>query len=477
MKRILLSLVLSIGFFSFSSNQVFAAIISQQNVKDTIDNTSDLPIKFIGPNQGNTSVGITGLSSTIRSFIFTFTGNTYTEAAGMQVFIRECNDVALTSGCNSIIARDANYGWDGGLIYVPDPMGSDIEIDFTSATDFGAGNYTDGFPMNPSKYYGIWVVSNAAWDIDVPQLGDEYYYILGDTYSGGGPTDTTTRIETVTPSNNSTVATSTAFTFGATGYLGEADLTSDTKLQIFYKNFACESSLLVGPVYATLAQPCSSNTFIFDLASSGSFSLSTTTSLTQIGKYALEVSILKPRIDILGFTFFDKTIVSTSTVFTASTTTAYDILQSEVSEDLNNFASTASSSGCTIGTGFSIPACTAYLLFPSSQAFSQYAVLPSQMGEKFPFSYVAGVSSTWSELTASTTANSPTISINLAAIGQGSTTPMGNFLPNITAFSSTTVGTYLTPTLLNLLKALASAAIILALVADIFFTTRNMIRT
>jgi len=125
---------------------------------------------------------------------------------------------------------------------------------------------------------------------------------------------------------------------------------------------------------------------------------------------------------------------------------------------------------------FSVSECAAYLFYPSPDTLSAYPSLYALIQEKIPFSYLFSVANTWQGLVASTTLNSPTYSLNLRNLGIGSTTPMGNLLPNFDGFSSTTVQTYLTPGLLALLKALASAALWLALFADIFFTVRNMMK-
>jgi len=115
-----------------------------------------------------------------------------------------------------------------------------------------------------------------------------------------------------------------------------------------------------------------------------------------------------------------------------------------------------------------------FLVVPTTNSLNQFNNLASTTKTRFPFSYLASIGSTWTGLTASTTANSPTLTYNLADLGIGSTSPIGNILPNIDVFSSTTVRTYIPDSIFNTLKFLAGLAILLTLIADIFFTTRNL---
>lgn len=137
-----------------------------------------------------------------------------------------------------------------------------------------------------------------------------------------------------------------------------------------------------------------------------------------------------------------------------------------------------SSTSCALdfsGT-FSVDGCAGYLFYPTVETLQAYPTLYTSMQEKIPFSYFFSVVNTWQSLQASTTQNLPTYAYDLHDLGIGSTSPMGNILPNFVGLSSSTVSTYLSPNIMALLKAIASAALILALFADIFFTVRNMIK-
>lgn len=117
-----------------------------------------------------------------------------------------------------------------------------------------------------------------------------------------------------------------------------------------------------------------------------------------------------------------------------------------------------------------------FMVIPTTDSLNQFTTLASTTQSRFPFSYIPSISNTWNSLSASTTLNSPTYQYQLFNLGIGSGTPMGNILPNITVFSSSTVQTYIPSGVWTALKFLAGLAILLALFADIFFTVRNMFK-
>jgi len=118
-----------------------------------------------------------------------------------------------------------------------------------------------------------------------------------------------------------------------------------------------------------------------------------------------------------------------------------------------------------------------FLVIPTSDSLNQFSTLASYTKNRFPFSYIASVTDTWSTLTASSTANAPVYAFPLHDAGIGSTSALGNILPNVTVFSSSTVEQYFPSGMFQLLKTLAGIALVLTLVADIFFTSRNMIKS
>lgn len=141
----------------------------------------------------------------------------------------------------------------------------------------------------------------------------------------------------------------------------------------------------------------------------------------------------------------------------------------------SNFA-TSTSFLDSIGSSVSGGICRAFafLFVPNSSSLAGFASIQTVAQQKIPFSYFYSMKATWLSLVASSTANAPTYSFQLHDIGLGSTTPMGNILPNFVGFSSSTVTSYFPAGLFDVFKALASLAIILGLFADIFFTVKYL---
>lgn len=165
------------------------------------------------------------------------------------------------------------------------------------------------------------------------------------------------------------------------------------------------------------------------------------------------------------------TITPQFSIDTFSTTTASSFCDENVPYDNTDIVSatlTYVPNGlCRVG---------AFLAIPNQTSLNQFTTLSATTKEKFPFSYVVTVLTTWGTLTASSTANAPTFTYSLHDLGIGSTTPLGNILPNITIFSSSTVQTYFPSSTFDAFKTLASIALVLILVGDIFFTSRNLLK-
>jgi len=143
------------------------------------------------------------------------------------------------------------------------------------------------------------------------------------------------------------------------------------------------------------------------------------------------------------------------------------------SSTLTSLASQCSQQGNLFAEGL----CTAFafLFVPAPNTLDAYPALRDTLATKFPFSYVTSVTDTWDALVASSTANMNGVSIGLHDAGIGSTTPMGNILPNLSVLSVASLETYLSESVWTLLKGLASIAIWLTLILDIFFSARNLI--
>jgi len=114
-----------------------------------------------------------------------------------------------------------------------------------------------------------------------------------------------------------------------------------------------------------------------------------------------------------------------------------------------------------------------FLFLPSTDTLDEFTTIQATAASKFPFSWIYGVQSIVSGLTASTTDNMISLTYGLHDIGIGSTTPMGNILPNFTILSQATILTYVSQSSIDALKAIASAGIYLTLVGFLFHDARR----
>lgn len=143
----------------------------------------------------------------------------------------------------------------------------------------------------------------------------------------------------------------------------------------------------------------------------------------------------------------------------------------------SSFAYASTSCAISFSGSFSLSDCLGYVLLPSQNWLANYTALPTQFGNTFPFSYMTSAQATWNTLVASSTENAPAYNFNFHNLGIGSTTAMGNILPNTQAFGASTTEAYFPPGTFNTLKALIAAIIWLSFIADAFFTVRNLIKT
>jgi len=142
----------------------------------------------------------------------------------------------------------------------------------------------------------------------------------------------------------------------------------------------------------------------------------------------------------------------------------------------SSFSYASSSCAISFAGSFSLSDCFGYLFLPSQNWFTSYTALPTALEQTFPFSYPFSMVNTWNSLTASTTENAPTYTFNFGSLNIGSSTSIGNILPNVTTFGATTTNTFFAgATLYPEIRGLISVVLWLTFFADVFFTVRNMI--
>jgi len=112
-----------------------------------------------------------------------------------------------------------------------------------------------------------------------------------------------------------------------------------------------------------------------------------------------------------------------------------------------------------IDFGYAMCSAFAFLFIPDTAVYASYNQALDTAKGQFPVSWYYGIKATYDGLTASSTANMATVVVPFGDYDPATSTPFGNILPNATLLSSTTISTYLSPTLLNLILTLEVAAI------------------
>jgi len=131
---------------------------------------------------------------------------------------------------------------------------------------------------------------------------------------------------------------------------------------------------------------------------------------------------------------------------------------------------------CNTGNLFGDGLCSAasFLFVPNPNTLNAFFSIPSAASGKFPFSWIYGVQTTFSSLAVSSTTAMTSLSFNLGTLGIGSTTPMGNILPNTEVFSKNTIETYISPTLWATFQTLIAAGMWLGFIWFEFNRARRM---
>jgi len=127
------------------------------------------------------------------------------------------------------------------------------------------------------------------------------------------------------------------------------------------------------------------------------------------------------------------------------------------------------------GNIFSYGICVAfsYLFLPSPQVLNEWGTLASTSAQHFPISWFYEVRDAFSGITASSSTMTE-FEFSMHDLGLGSTTAIGNVLPDATIFSTSTITHFMPAGVWVAIQALMAAALWLGLAADIWFTSRNL---
>jgi len=126
------------------------------------------------------------------------------------------------------------------------------------------------------------------------------------------------------------------------------------------------------------------------------------------------------------------------------------------------------------GNIFSEALCVAasFLFVPNPTTINGLVAANEAMQQKFPFSWVFQTQTLITTLSASSTQNMMVLEFGLHDLGIGSTSPIGNVLPNF-EFSTSTIYTYLTPSVWTAIMNLVAAGLWFGLGLHVYHTVRH----
>jgi len=359
-------------------------------------------------------------TGTTDSHILGTTGSTYgwfqedgAAFSGKTISTITINEMYNDSAGNTYITI---IGYDA----TTSPSFSNVCTSDTNSHDFSTGGYQSGtwtfttpcnmptgtkvviatFNGNGQAYYGYKTAGYTGPAGETKALSGE---IDG---SGGTPLNVNTRFDSFTPTLGTTTpnATSTSFTIGATGYINPSDFaTSSTRVHVRFRQ---TTGIGVGTnsILSTGAD------IYFDATTTGAFSFSTTTSITNTGVYTVYWAIEHPRFSLFGIGFLTDTVLSALGDFVVSSAA------NPVSQQQLDQATVAGQFGPIGYTGQQLPiddASASSTLLGLGGAFN----IANVVLNKFPINWVVQYANVLSDLASSTaTTTIPAVVINYGGL-------------------------------------------------------------
>jgi len=337
--------LVTLGMFTLGAISASADTVSEQlvnNYKSTIGLYSPAPTVGSANGARNFYPLGTGLSGSPTQLTIKIEED-QGFAGGMTVYLVEYTGSASTTanGNRALFSYDfpANY-----------PATAT-----TSPVTGYAGSWSAGFSLDPSKYYGLLFSTSASqigrlygtnsgsfgWEC-APQGGftcdtsfKAPYYILS---TGSSTIFASTQFTSYTPTLGEVtpIATSTTFTFGATGYILTTDFfEDDTVLYIRYKQstgMCLRGNSCIG----------TSGEIEIPISSSGLFNLSDSSSeVLNTGVYNVYYAIRVPRYQVLGYGILTKTLIDSIGTFIVGEATDTEIQENQLLMNNSGFLSDA----------------------------------------------------------------------------------------------------------------------------------------
>lgn len=141
-------------------------------------------------------------------------------------------------------------------------------------------------------------------------------------------------------------------------------------------------------------------------------------------------------------------------------------------DTLTSLAGQCSQTGNVFAEGICVG--VSFLLLPSPSSLNAFFAIPATAAGKFPFSWIVGARTEFNSLSVASTTAMVSLSFNFQDLGIGSTTSMGNILPDVNVFSKSTIETYISPTLWDTFQTLIAAGMWLAFFWYEFNRARHM---
>jgi len=159
--------------------------------------------------------------------------------------------------------------------------------------------------------------------------------------------------------------------------------------------------------------------------------------------------------------FFPQFAVTGDGFFITPTASSTGLFLSGAQEFCNSAFGTTTAGVFGIGTDIANGLCQAigYLFVPTPASTQQYADLSRYTQTRIPFSYFYQLDTLYGNLIATTSPTFISVELPFSSLGIGSSTSLGNFLPDVDAFSTSTLSTYLSDPVRGSLRFLMSSAV------------------
>jgi len=211
--------------------------------------------------------------------------------------------------------------------------------------------------------------------------------------------------------------------------------------------------------------------FSFDLSSVKCIILTTLFSDTKVAYYRNNTPVTiagVPRSGTPVYFALGQTQTTSQNIANATSSSLFSSFLA--SSTLEALAGRCSNAGNIFAEGL----CTAgaFLFIPSNASVEGMLNIKTTAELYFPFSWIFITSNTFSTLNSTSSDNIQSVNLNLHNLGIGSTTPIGNILPNWTVLSSTTIKYYFVNSTWDLIQTLMIISIWLILIYHIVHTIR-----